>query len=206
MVSQRFAVERQLPILQTDLPLPTSLDGQPIYCYGAYLLICKFTDDWGQIRKQNLTFYAVDKEGPELLLGMPALKECKVRIDCDTSMWRFGVVKHAISIERPEEFKRTLSTEAAVYALVVSGEAVPYAHPSRDVTTTNPESPMLPEYLQDYTSVFSSEGAGRLAPHKGHDHAIELEGGEPPYGPLYNLSTTELAVLRRYLDDALAKG
>ena len=33
-----------------------------------------------------------------------------------------------------------------------------------------------------------------------------MDGKDPPYGPLYNLSNTELKVLREYLDDALAKG
>jgi len=36
---------------------------------------------------------------------------------------------------------------------------------------------------------------------------IELEGGKtPPFAPLYNLSETELAVLRKYLEEYLSKG
>ena len=54
--------------------------------------------------------------------------------------------------------------------------------------------------------VFSTEKAGLLPAHKASDHAIDLDGKDPPYGPLYNLSNTELKVLREYLDDALAKG
>jgi len=38
------------------------------------------------------------------------------------------------------------------------------------------------------------------------EHAIELEGGEPPYGPIYHLSEKELKVLREYLEDSLKKG
>ena len=45
-----------------------------------------------------------------------------------------------------------------------------------------------------------------MPPHRRFDHAIDLESGEPPYGPLYNLSVTELKALREYLDDAQAKG
>ena len=38
------------------------------------------------------------------------------------------------------------------------------------------------------------------------EHAIELEGGKPPYGPIYHLSEKELKVLREYLEDSLKKG
>ena len=64
----------------------------------------------------------------------------------------------------------------------------------------------LPPQLKEFEDVFSNEKAGILPEQKQGDHAIELDGGEPPYGPLYNLSRVELAELRRYLDDALAKG
>jgi len=37
------------------------------------------------------------------------------------------------------------------------------------------------------------------------DHAIKTTG-DPPYGPIYNLSVNKLKVLREYLNDALAKG
>ncbi|GAB7357806.1 hypothetical protein MBLNU459_g0793t2 [Dothideomycetes sp. NU459] len=39
------------------------------------------------------------------------------------------------------------------------------------------------------------------------DHAIPIvEGKEPPFGPLYNLSQRELKVLQEYIEDALQKG
>ena len=39
------------------------------------------------------------------------------------------------------------------------------------------------------------------------DLLIELEKGKtPPFVPLYNLSETELAVLRKYLEEYLSKG
>ena len=37
-------------------------------------------------------------------------------------------------------------------------------------------------------------------------HAIDLDGGEPPFGSLYNLSASELEVMRTYLDNYSAKG
>ena len=54
--------------------------------------------------------------------------------------------------------------------------------------------------------MFDAVSAGVLPAHSKHEHRIETEGNDPPYGPLYNLSVKELKSLREYLDDALAKG
>ena len=64
----------------------------------------------------------------------------------------------------------------------------------------------LPEEYCNYADVFSVENASLLPAHKASGHAIDLDGKDPPYGPLYNLSNTELGVLQTYLDNTLAKG
>jgi hypothetical protein len=75
----------------------------------------------------------------------------------------------------------------------------------RAMATTAP-TPVLPEYLVDYADVFSNENASMLPAHNKLDHAIETENGEPPFGPLYNLSQSELQVLRTYLEESIKKG
>jgi hypothetical protein len=65
----------------------------------------------------------------------------------------------------------------------------------------------LPECYQEYADVFSEEGAATLARHGIQDHAIDLEPHTmPPQLGLYNLSQSELKILREYLDAALKKG
>ena len=64
----------------------------------------------------------------------------------------------------------------------------------------------VPRRYADYEYVFSPELAHELPPHGPEDHAIELEGGQPPWGPIYNLSVEELRVLREYIADNLEKG
>ena len=54
--------------------------------------------------------------------------------------------------------------------------------------------------------MFSKKNAGKLPEHEESDHAIELNGQDPPFGPLYNLSSSELKTLQEYLNNALAKG
>ena len=65
----------------------------------------------------------------------------------------------------------------------------------------------IPSEISGFADMFSTENAGKLPEMKASDHAIDLEPGkDPPYGTVYSLLNTELAELRRYLDEALGKG
>jgi hypothetical protein len=64
----------------------------------------------------------------------------------------------------------------------------------------------LPTEFAEYTDVFDIEKAGVLPAHSKNKHAINVDENEPPFEPLYNLSTKELEVLRTYLNTALTKG
>ena len=64
----------------------------------------------------------------------------------------------------------------------------------------------LSKGLEDYTDVFSVEDASVLLSNRPFNHAIETEGKDPLYGPLYNLSEGELKVLQDYLDNTVTKG
>jgi uncharacterized membrane protein len=65
----------------------------------------------------------------------------------------------------------------------------------------------LPEQYQEFRQVFEPQMAESLPPHREFDHAIDLKDGEqPPWGPIYALSGTELEALRTYLDKMLAEG
>jgi hypothetical protein len=59
----------------------------------------------------------------------------------------------------------------------------------------------------NYADVFLEEKANELLPEGSKDYAIETEGEkQPPYSLVYNLSETELLVLRDYLQASEAKG
>ena len=69
------------------------------------------------------------------------------------------------------------------------------------------ELPWIPTKYQAFTKIFSKKKVNKLPAHGTHNHAINLKGtGDPPFGPLYNLSGNELKVLWDYLADNLAKG
>ena len=69
------------------------------------------------------------------------------------------------------------------------------------------ESLDIPTPYNEYTDVFFLEKATELPSHGEWDYAIALyEGTELPFGPIYNLSEMELAVLWEYLATNLENG
>ena len=68
-------------------------------------------------------------------------------------------------------------------------------------------TPAVLKPYRDLEGVLSEEKANELPVSSPYNHEIKLEGDrQPPYGPIYPLSTPELQVLREYLHDNLAKG
>ena len=170
-----------------------------MYCYGAYQLDYWIVDSWGQGRKCSTLFYAVDQEGPDIVLGMPALSQLQILLDPAAAQWRFKVDTGKLQVDEPAQFTQAIEREPNVFAIVCAAVA---RGEQEDVA-----SPELPKELLGFEDIFSNEMTGVLPAFKQGDHAIEIEEGkEPPYGPLYNLSQTELSELRRYLEDSLQKG
>ena len=204
VISQHFVIEHQLTRMDVPLPQPQFLDAQKTYCFGAYKVRYQLTDSWGQSRDCEHVFYALEKPGPPLVLGLPALKAEQVRIDCGTKAWRFNIKEDLIELQSPEEFAKEIQDQPSIYAVVWIG---PTNEPEQEVRIQSVNvAPTLPEEYCKYADMFSVENAGLLLAHKVSDHAIDLDGKDPPYGPLYNLSNTELGVLQTYLDNVLAKG
>ena len=65
---------------------------------------------------------------------------------------------------------------------------------------------MLPGELTDFQNVVATEEGLMLSLHEAAVHHIDMENQKISYGPLYNLSSHELRILHKYLDDALIKG
>ena len=155
-------------------------------------------------------FYAISKhDNPPMVLDMPVMTNKRIKIDVAERTWRFRVVAKALEMLPPQEFADTIAEESLVYALLVSNVEVnkgPRFH-ALNPNTSRAEAetaPKLPDKLKEYKDIFSTEEADRLPSHEDRDHAIETTA-KLPFESLYNLSNIELAELRRYLDDVLAK-
>lgn len=64
----------------------------------------------------------------------------------------------------------------------------------------------IPKQYLEYTDVFSEEKADELLELGRQTHAIDTRTQTAPYGPIYNLSEKELAVLKEYLTESERKG
>ena len=75
------------------------------------------------------------------------------------------------------------------------------------ITPSNVPTSVPLEYAE-YIDVFEEKNAETLPPHRPNvDHEIPLiPGAKPVFGPIYNLSETELQYLKDYIDRMLARG
>ena len=71
---------------------------------------------------------------------------------------------------------------------------------------TDPATKLPPE-LHEFFELFSHQKTNKLPPHRPYDHKIKfIKGKQPGYGPLYSMSQGELQILKKFLDENLAKG
>src|SRR6266536_1034367 len=142
---------------------------------------------------------------------MPALTELKILVDCEAYQWQYKLDKTDIRIDSYKRFQKW-TRNANVYALIEVNHLICKLSPLKPngsiyATKAIPLLDKLPACLQPYPDVFSPDNAKKLAPYRNIDLAIDLQPGkEPPYGPIYPLSQTELAALRDFLEENLAKG
>jgi len=122
------------------------------------------------------------------------------------------VNEHAFKLFFAQVFAKALQDESTVYALVminiikesiVEHQVKAMNNVMSCITNALKTQTLLVE-LKEYEDVFLIESVNKLLLHEDHDHAIEITA-ESSYESLYNLSNTELAILRQYLDNVLAK-
>jgi hypothetical protein len=72
--------------------------------------------------------------------------------------------------------------------------------------TIDPREKLLQEY-HEVLDVFSKKEVDKLPPHRPYDYKMQLKDGtEPPFGPMCDMSKTELPDLKEYLEENLGKG
>ena len=120
--------------------------------------------------------------------------------------------EHVFELFFAQVFAKALQDEFTVYALVMINiikeliieHQVKAMNNMMSCITNTLETQILLVELKEYKDVFLTESIDKLFLHEDHDHAIEITA-ESLYESLYNLLNTELATLRQYLDDVLAK-
>jgi hypothetical protein len=103
----------------------------------------------------------------------------------------------------PQAFYTSMRKPGArLYAVSVAPDP---DYPDMVAQEVREEASILPEY-KDLKEVFSKTKAQAVAKHGSHDLTIDIvEGKEPPWGLIYNLSAKELKIPHNYLDENLAR-
>jgi hypothetical protein len=171
------------PCRNRNLPILRAINQQNLHTYGAYNLRLELTDAYGIRRTTFRPYLAIDRDpnDSQVLLGMTALNELKVLIDCENSQWQYKLEKSDIRLESYQRFRKR-AKNAVVYALVDINHLIP-----SDISSLIDK---LPDSLRkSYPDVFLAQNAEKLAPYRDIDLAIELRPRtEPPYRPIYPLS------------------
>ena len=75
IINQRFAIEYNFKILNTELPTYFQLNKTQVYYYKAYKILLRIKDSQGRIKEVTLICYKMANISPTITLGMPGLKK-----------------------------------------------------------------------------------------------------------------------------------
>jgi hypothetical protein len=147
---------RQLGLKQCrnrDLPILRAVNQQNLHTYGAYNLRLELTDSYGVRRSILRPYIAIDRdpEDSQILLGMPALNELKILVDCEQYQWQYKLGKSDVRIDSYKRFQKRIRS-ASVYALI---EVNHLLRPLTDLSQRD----NLPTCLDKYLNVFSTKNA-----------------------------------------------
>ena len=99
-----------------------------------------------------------------------------------------------------------------VYVAALNVDSSDEVHPLKKAQITYlkvDEAPIkVPSKYTDFADAFSPKLAGKLPKHmKINHHTIELvDDWQPLYGPIYNLASVELKILKAYIGNNLTNG
>ena len=190
------------------------INGDALQTYGTTTLQLRITDSKGETRTMSWKFLVADAVEP-ILFGYDWCEIVCPDPEWATCQWTWPAKWNEIERIPYEELQREFNEGAQVFYLQYDAATcqlrstnghTPTTHRVMSLKSDTP--PTVPTYLTAYQDVFDNKAAGMVPEHgRLNDHAIDVvEDKEPPYGPLYNLSQTELQVLREYLEDATEKG
>ena len=153
-----------------------------------------------EVKEPNLgtyheTFYVASIGMHSMILGMPWLEHADPDIH-----WRAKTIELRAT---GQELTMRIHPTDQVFLMYVTPNSAQCNNAS-----ASKEPVRIPDEYKDLAEVFSEKRASKLPPHRGRlDHSITLEEGfKPTYGPIYNLSETELSVLKEYIEEHLERG
>jgi hypothetical protein len=181
------------------------INGTELPIAGVYRETLRITDANKETRLQTVTLRCVDLHGFNIVLGMPWITRAQPVFHWSAREWTYGSDDDGpkVRILAPQPFYASMRKPGArLHAVSIAPNS---DHPEVVALEAREEAGIPPEY-EDLKEVFSKTKAQAVAEHGLHNLTINLvEGKEPPWGPIYNLSAKVLETLRDYLDENLVR-
>jgi len=191
-INPLFAKEHGLDMTEEPPSKATAVDGREVHVYGAAKLSIRMADCNKQEAHQTQRFCSVASPGVDVLLGMDWIGTVNPQINWVDKSWRLPIDIRRITIVPAKDLD--LGHEDL-------GAYIFFPH------VMSLKGPItVPAAYQDYLDIFSEEKADDLPELGRRVHAIDTGDQDPPWGPVYNLSEKELAVLHDYLHECERKG
>jgi hypothetical protein len=184
-------------------PLPTALakfiNGSSATVYGITNINITVQDSRGKHHTTMAPFVVMESVYDSIILGMPWLEAVNPRVNYREK--RFVFIPQV-----KEQYNKIGTVNAEQFASLLQDDKNQLFVCS--IGAENIEGiENMPSCYNEYLDVASEESSTYLPPHGPQDLPIDIEEGKiPPFGPLYNLSESELVILRQYLDKFLARG
>ena len=129
---------------------------------------------------------------------MPMLVKQGILVDPKMQSQRFKIANNKLEIINPKQFVLDLVKHSTIYAIVCASVT---KAPSKKLAKFK-----VPKKLRNLEDIYNDKLAKILLELRREDHVIKFQDDkESSFMSLYNLSQNELAILWRYLDNALVK-
>ena len=132
-----------------------------------------------------------------MILGYPWLQQYNPSLNWANGTWLYTEPNTPPEVVTEDQFSASTQKVRFIYTVRYT-----------DIEPADMKKPevQLPQEYAEYADIFSETDANMLPASGPYDHSVDLEGGQPPYGSIYNLSEKELKTLREYLQDSLQRG
>ena len=215
-IDKDFVKRHNLPIVSKNHPVAVEvIDGRPLIS-GDVTHETKPLDISLEGHRSTVVFNVISSPSNPLILGLSWLDRNNPDIDWNKRKLTFQTISSPsrYPVVTPKPCPHRLQRSKIEVPLMIGARAFMraakkgntfaiYATPTSQSIQRPTE---LPAQYKQYCDVIEKKNADTLPQHQPYDCSIELqEGAQPPFGPIYGLSQNELAALRDYLDENLAK-
>jgi len=207
LLSAVTAKEQDLKVRPLPNLLAKGVGSGELKVYGTTRVAMSIKDSRGKTEVQDVPFIVAEIPKYRVYLGLPWIDAYNPKFNFPERRIIFRGQKdkdkvpfQKIALEEAEEFEKTMRDPTSdVYGCLIASVL--------QIGPEGADGAGLPPQYAEFAELSSEDDSRVLAEHGPQDLAINLlPGATAPHMPLYNLSKTELELLRKYLDEYLARG